>query len=95
MSETYRSFDWEKAARIIKEKKPIVAEAGLAEDWYWTGGTIWENDGPVYGQPYTSSYWATPVLVCDGEQQECWTMGPKQDPSKVWPKEALEIINEA
>ena len=26
-------FDWNKAARLIKERKPFVASAGLRDDW--------------------------------------------------------------
>jgi hypothetical protein len=40
-------FDWVKAAKLIKERKPIIASAGLCSDWEWTGGTIYENGKPV------------------------------------------------
>ena len=30
-------FDWVKAAKLIKERKPTLAQAGLQGDWEWTG----------------------------------------------------------
>ena len=40
-------FDWDKAARLIKERKPKCASAGLRSDWQYTGGTIYEGGKPV------------------------------------------------
>lgn len=36
-------FDWDKAARMIKERKPIRAGAGLHDKWENTGGEIFVN----------------------------------------------------
>ena len=36
-------FDWHKAAEIIRDKKPSEAEAGLSQDWEWTGGVIYRD----------------------------------------------------
>lgn len=36
-------FDWDKAARIIKERRPIRAGAGLRDDWENTGGVIFAD----------------------------------------------------
>ena len=37
----FMAFDWDKAAKVIKEKfetnKDLVAEAGLEGDWKYTG----------------------------------------------------------
>ena len=56
-------FDWAKAAEIIRDKKPKKAEAGLSEDWFWTGDTIFANKKPCKkSSPYLWSYWATPIL---------------------------------
>lgn len=89
-------FDWDKAARIIKERKPETAAAGLRSDWEWTGGTIYENGKPIKDEyTYLSSTWAVPELDVDGDVIECyrmesdtpgWTSGTK------WPKSALEIL---
>ena len=61
----YRVFDWDKAAKIIRDKKPLAASAGLIEDWFWTGGTIYEDGKPKEdrGIAYLMSYWATPTLI--------------------------------
>ena len=63
-------FDWDKAAKIIKERRPKTASAGLSEDWEWTGGTIYENGKPVKNEyTYLASRWATPILILDGEEK--------------------------
>lgn len=33
-------FDWNRAARLIKDNNVKTASAGLKGDWEWTGGTI-------------------------------------------------------
>lgn len=71
------AFDWDKAAKIIKEKfekhKDLQAEAGLQGDWDYTGGIIFKNSKPTNDEyTYLSSNWATPTLILfyDGEYQE-------------------------
>lgn len=92
-------FDWCKAARIIKERKPELVEAGLAGDWEWTGGRIYKDGAPVPGdQTYTflASTWAEPMLEVDGEFMDCYLMksqSPGWDSSTYWPQEALDILN--
>jgi hypothetical protein len=68
-------FDWNKAARLIKETKAKKASAGLAEDWEYTGGIIFEN-GKIDLEDYTflQSTWATPVIKIDGEEFDCYLM---------------------
>jgi hypothetical protein len=93
-------FDWIKAANIIKERKPESASAGLAGDWDYTGGTIWEDGKPVdreYSGTYLSSNWATPELEIDGYRTDCYKMQsevPEWGSSTFWPDEALKIIND-
>ena len=92
-------FDWNKAAQIIKERNPEQASAGLSEDWFWTGATIWEN-GQIYTEwkPYLKSYWATPVLVLengdDREEIECWLLEAETewDEHTHWPESARKIL---
>ena len=88
-------FDWDKAAKIIKERKPETASAGLAEDWFWTGGTIYKNGRPVKSATYLASSWATPVLLIDGEEIDCyqpkWYQGWDEDTK--WPESALKILD--
>ena len=92
-------FDWDKAARIIKERNPQRAAAGLREDWFWTGGTIW-RDGKICTDepPYLLSYWATPIIILkfkDGEEEiECWMQADKSawDEDTNWPESARKIL---
>ena len=88
-------FDWIKAAKIIKERNPIIASAGLRDDWEWTGGTIYEN-GKIVKDCYTflASTWAVPELDIDGEIIECYVMKheTKFDAYTKWPKSALDIL---
>ena len=88
-------FDWNKAARIIAERKPEQAAAGLAGDWEWTGGTIYEDGKPVfYEYTFLASTWATPELEIDGEIMECFLMESKTewDEYTKWPESALAIL---
>ena len=93
-------FDWDKAARLIREWQPNVAAAGLQEDWFWTGMDIY-RDGRAIDKdevsmfPYTKSCWATPILVLDGEEIACWipaSAKPEQNANTYWPKSALNIL---
>ncbi len=94
-SKIFRSFDWDKAARIISERKPKEAEAGLAEDWDCTSGIIW-RDGTIipreetFNDLYLLSNWATPLLVIDGEEVECWKDGKGED--AYWPESARKLV---
>jgi hypothetical protein len=63
-----RVFDWALAEKIISERKPKVAIAGLIDDWAtdhpWTSGVIWRDGERVKSEcVYLSSYWATPGLL--------------------------------
>ena len=70
---TYRVFDWQKAARLIHKHMPAIAEAGLAEDWDKTETVIWCDDHPVMGGAASlASVWATPILVMDGLECDCY-----------------------
>jgi hypothetical protein len=92
-----RVFDWEKAARRIKESGAQFASAGLSEDWGMTGGPILEG-GEIVSEDDTytflASRWATPVLVLDGREEECWTLLDQSDydESTYWPTEARSIL---
>lgn len=90
-------FDWERAARILVERHPNVAVAGLAEDMEWTSATVWRNGAPAPDRDgaYLFSLWATPILEIDGESIECW-LRPKDakgwSDDTWWPPEALAIV---
>lgn len=90
-------FDWDKAARLIRERKPGYAAAGLRSDWGYTGGAIYE-DGKTVMDDYTylASTWAVPELYMDGDIEECFRMKhevPEWDSDTKWPKSALDILN--
>lgn len=67
-------LDWDKAAEICAATKDIVW-AGLAEDWTYTSGLIWDGEKQVRDYVFVVSDWATPVLVVgdyDGDAIECF-----------------------
>lgn len=89
-------FDWVKAAKLIKERKPTLAQAGLQGDWEWTGGTIFVGGKPVLDSyTYLSSNHAAPEIDLDGDRFPCYCMQSEQptfDSGTKWPAEALAII---
>lgn len=92
-------FDWDKAARLIAEKKPHRAWAGLRGDFCNTGGMIYEG-GKLITDEYTylASTWAVPVLDVGLETVECYRMEsdtPGWNESTSWPRSARNILEEA
>lgn len=99
-----RVFDWDKAAKIILERKPYEAWAGLGGDFGNTGDVIYEENNIVTGgYTYLSSYWATPKLLLmdentlgfeDGEHIPCWKWKDETewDAHTVWPQSAVNIL---
>lgn len=98
-------FDWDKAAEIIKERKPQDAVAGLKEDMEWTCAPIYEDGQPVCnGETYLASNWATPVLELffkkDGETKytvetlECYVMESQTqwNAETQWPLSSVKIL---
>ncbi len=94
----HRVFDWDKAARLIIERCPKVAEAGLKNDWPSTGGVIWRNGAPVPRADtytYLGSRWAMPQIILDDEDAiDCWIDGDQTDwdAYTYWPDSALAIV---
>lgn len=90
-------FDWDRAARLIREKKPERASAGLRSDWEYTGGTIYKDEKPVMNDyTYLASTWAVPELDMDGDIVECFRMEhevPGWNSKTKWPKSALDILS--
>lgn len=93
-----RVFDWDKAARRIRESGAVEAWAGLSGDWSCTGGAIYANGGPVSeDDTYTflASTWATPELELDGSVEDCWVYERETDgwgPRTYWPESARRIL---
>lgn len=89
-------FDWDKAARLIAEKKPKVASAGLMGDWEYTGDDIYAACEPIKDcRTYLASTWAVPGLSLDGIIVECYRMQhevPKWNAQTKWPDSALAIL---
>lgn len=95
-----RCFDWDKAAEIIRDRRPDSAAAGLAEDLEWTSGEILRDGSPVPADDtyvYLASTWATPVLILSGAEIECWRMHSQvpaewgKPENSYWPESALAI----
>ena len=96
-------FDWDKAARIIKERGATKAWAGLHDDYEWTGGIILE-DGVIKRDNYTflASTWATPTLYVGSEEipgyisEEipCYVMESQTEwhAYTKWPESAVKIL---
>ena len=91
-------FDWHKAARLIRERKAKSASAGLANDWEWTGGLIFDDSKPnMDDYTYLASTWAIPEVEIDGVREDCCIMqgeSPKGkwDSKTKWPRSALDIL---
>lgn len=95
---SHRVFDWVRAAKLIAERKPSVASAGLGGDWEWTGGYIYKNGAPVpRDDTYTFllSSWATPQLDMDGDVTDCWLYEHEcgWNSDTYWPDEAIAALN--
>lgn len=103
---TQMAFDWDKAAKIIKEAlksdKNLIAEAGLQGDWEYTGGVIFKKGKPVSDSyTYLSSNWANPTLSIEysnGFEKEfdCFVKQGENgrfDEDSKWDEESLEILD--
>ena len=89
----HKVFDWDKALEVILEHKVKNAQAGLSEDWEWTGGTIL-LDGAIPENSYTflKSSWATPTIRISNDngywkEIPCYLLATctKYDEKTYWP----------
>ena len=92
-------FDWDAAAKLIKDRNPDTVSAGLSGDWEWTGGQIYNStNGPVKKEDtytYLASTWAIPEIEIDGETIDCFKMQDETDgwsAETYWPDSALSIL---
>lgn len=89
-------FDWHKAARVLTERNPDEALAGLQDDYEYTAGTIWRDGMPVRNEyTYLASTWAKPMLIIGDEEIECWRYKdevPDWGSGTKWPQSALRIV---
>jgi hypothetical protein len=94
-------FDWDKAARIIKERGSTNASAGLTGDWENTGGLIMMDGKPVPKKNtslYLASTWATPKLMVDYDTIDCNRMQsttPGWGSGTYWPDSALAMLRKS
>ena len=94
-------FDWDKAARIIKERGLHNVGAGLSSDLEWTEGDILIDGNPIMDNKcFLASTWATPVMVVHddedyGDEIPCFVMESETDwhEDTLWPESALSILN--
>ena len=96
-----RVFDWHKAARILKDRMPDEAAAGLQDDLEYTCGIIWEDGKPVLDDyTFLRSNWAIPVLCIGDREIPCWVWDDEEnnpegwDPYTKWPESALRMLEE-
>lgn len=94
-------FDWAKCAEIIASSTDAEhVAAGLSEDLNCTCGTIWtKDDGPIlHHSAHLNSIWATPILIVDGEEMDCWLQEFCEEHEQFkefdncWPDYALRIL---
>lgn len=93
-------LDWVKAAHIIKAQKISHVEAGLRDDPL-AQGVIFTENKPVLRedesvkQAWVESAFATPILIIDGKEIECFKIIPyREDDEDFWPDEALAVLRE-
>ena len=92
-------FDWDAAARHIVQHKIMDADAGLENDWEWTGGPIL-RDGKIVPRSKTYTYlastWAQPQLQADYSLFPCWRMESETewDADTYWPDSARAILDQ-
>jgi predicted metalloendopeptidase len=62
-SDAVNAIDWDIVEKFIKEYKPDRVIVGMAQDWYWTACTVWEDGEWQDLKSLTkASNWATPWL---------------------------------
>lgn len=91
-----KRFDFNKAVDIIIEQKLIDVSAGLQSDLEYTEGQILRDGKPVDEGAYLGSNWATPVLITNYDEIECWSYEDEMPGSgHEWPESAKEKLAKA
>lgn len=91
-------FDWDKAAKLMQDRRAKEASAGLAGDWDWTGGQILRDGLPVPSndtRTYLASTWAIPQIKIDGKHEDCWRWeeeSPGWNAYTYWPSSAKALL---
>lgn len=69
----FKFLDWDKIREIIKENPNSIIQAGLLEDFTYTGDIIYNKKPIKKFYVYDNSNWATPVVIIDGEIYACYS----------------------
>lgn len=85
-------FDWEKAARLIREKKPYIAHAGLEDSWEREYRKIYQGGLPVYSETFHSPNKKPVLIMNSSEPIPCCKMEYDTNGMEPWPREALDIL---
>lgn len=90
-------LDWQKLSSLIADNQDVMMQedAGLAEDWLNTHGTIWDNVQGYHRYPndnrafddtvfWAASTWATPAIVVTFHNEisrafSCYRVGTDPD----------------
>lgn len=92
-------FDWNKAAFLMRKEMAKDANAGLRDDWEWTGGQILCDGQPLPREEtytYLASTWATPQLQIGEMIFDCFILqkdSPGWTADTYWPESAFNILN--
>lgn len=88
-----KQLDWKHAREICEKYHGHKVSAGLSEDWFCTGGTIYDGEKYVDEADtyvYVASMWATPVVVVEFDEGDlkipCWMEGCDSDMPNWWAK---------
>lgn len=93
-----RVFDWNKAARVLRDRDETTCKACIIEDYNETVGFILVDGRPAIDHPlpYLSSCWGTPCLVFEnGDSMPCWipqSESPDWTGYTYWPESARNIL---
>ena len=52
------TIDWDEVRKFVAERNPVSVDAGILNDWFWTGATVYENgEWKDLSQAWTRSPW--------------------------------------
>jgi hypothetical protein len=91
-------FDWYEAARLIRDRRPTIARAGLdGLDDTWA--TIYRDGKPVKGSGRETAVLASsthiPCVELDGARSPCWAAKherPRWDADTNWPEGSEALV---
>lgn len=69
-----KKYDWKRLQELLDDETIVDLGAGMAEDISWTYDTVTQeaiDEKSIAG--IDGSGWATPVVIIDGKQEDCYT----------------------